>query len=98
LPPGIKICSIRPLLGATLAHACAKPFLTYGEGPGRLQGAKVSFALEQVALDIIISTGLVSNFTSGGDKYYYNSNLAHCVYCGATLVPPAASIICTAKW
>ena len=77
-----------PLLGATLAHACAQPLLTYGEQAlADCKAHRVSFALEQVALDIIISTGLVSNFTSGGDKYYYNSNLAHCVYCGATLVP-----------
>lgn len=77
-----------PLLGATLAHACANPLLTYGaQALADCKAKKVSFALEQVALDIIISTGLVSNFTSGGDKYYYNSNLAHCVYCGATMVP-----------
>lgn len=77
-----------PFLGANLAHACANPLLTYGaKALADCRAKKVSFELEQVALDIIISTGLVSNFTSGGDKYYYNSNLAHCVYCGATMVP-----------
>jgi glycerol dehydrogenase-like iron-containing ADH family enzyme len=49
--------------------------------------------IEQIALDIIITTGLVSNFTvhqnnpDPKDDYYYNSSLAHCVYYGASLFP-----------
>ena len=50
-----------------------------------------SYELEQIALDIIISTGLVSNLTSDAEKYYYNSSLAHCVYYGSTVVPACAS-------
>ena len=50
-------------------------------------------AIEQVALDIIITAGLVSNFTvhennpNPEEDYYYNSSLAHCVYYGASLFP-----------
>ena len=50
-----------------------------------LRANKVSYELEQVALDIIISTGLVSNMVSAAPKYYYNSSLAHCVYYGSTV-------------
>ena len=36
-------------------------------------------------LDIIVSTGLVSNMTTQMPNYYYNASLAHCVYYGATV-------------
>lgn len=46
-----------------------------------MQKKKLDFALEQVALDIIMSTGIVSNFAThenqpdSKDNYYYNSRL-----------------------
>ena len=44
-----------------------------------------SFALDQVTLDIIVSTGIVSNMMTTVNDYYYNSTLAHCVYYGSTV-------------
>ena len=38
-------------------------------------------------MDIIISTGLVSNCTTGGGEYYYNSSLAHMFYNASTVLP-----------
>lgn len=46
-------------------------------------------------MDIIISTGIVSNFETHEaqpdpkDDYYYNSTLAHCVYYGVSTIPAA---------
>lgn len=81
-----------PLLGSKVALVCASPLLKYGaKALADCKAHKISYELEQVALDIIMSTGLVSNFTTGGkDKYYYNSNLAHCFYNGSTLIPACA--------
>ena len=43
-------------------------------------------------LDIIISTGLVSNLTTTENDYYYNSSLAHAFYNGSTLVEGARGL------
>lgn len=81
-----------PLLGAQLACACDKPLLDFGKKALEdCKNNKPSDELEQVALDIIVSTGLVSNLTSDGDNYYYNSSLAHCVYYGSTVVSGCSS-------
>lgn len=83
-----------PLMGMSISKICTNPLVEYGEKA--LIDCKLgstSFELEQVALDIIISTGIVSNFaTHEGqkdpkDNYYYNSSLAHCVYYGSSLIP-----------
>ena len=73
------------LVGRSLCAACTEPLLTYGKKA--LESAKKgksSRALQEVALSIIVSTGLVSNMTVT-PQYYYNSNLAHCFYYGATI-------------
>lgn len=77
------------LLGTQLAHTCTDPLLAYGEAAlDQCRRQTPGFELEQVALAIVVSTGLVSNLTvDPGQAYYYNSSLAHCVYYGATLVP-----------
>ncbi|GAA0075679.1 iron-containing alcohol dehydrogenase family protein [Clostridium sp. CTA-5] len=81
-----------PLMGANLSKACGLPLIEYGKKAlDSCKNNMVTFELEQVALDIIISTGIVSNMTSKKGEYYYNSSLAHCVYYGATMVPKAAS-------
>lgn len=60
--------------------------IEYGaEALESIREKKASFALDQVTLDIIISTGIVSNMMSTVDSYYYNSTLAHCVYYGSTV-------------
>lgn len=75
-----------PLMGVQLSRVCTDPLVTYGGAALEdLRNHKASFALDQVTLDIIISTGIVSNMTSTKDDYYYNSSLAHCVYYGATV-------------
>lgn len=83
-----------PLLGKTIAGMCTDPLVDYGKKA--LEDCKnniASFELEQVALDIIITTGIVSNFATHEaqpdpkDNYYYNSSLAHCVYYGSSLIP-----------
>lgn len=83
-----------PLLGLGIASTCTTPLLTFGSQT--LQDCKnnrVSFELEQVALAIIILTGLVSNCTvrqnqpDPKENYYYNSSLAHCVYNGSSVIP-----------
>lgn len=75
-----------PLMGVQLSKVCTRPLLDYGkEALASLKAHKVSDALMQVTLDIIISTGIVSNMTTHIPDYYYNSSLAHCVYYGATV-------------
>jgi len=62
------------------------PLIDYGKKALEdLREKRVSYELEQVTLDIIISTGLVSNMVSSAPDYYYNSSLAHCVYYGSTV-------------
>ena len=74
------------LLGVQLSGICTSPLVTYGEQAyADIQKKQVSHALEQVTLDIIISTGLVSILVSHAPEYYYNSSLAHCVYYGSTV-------------
>lgn len=81
-----------PLLGLGIAKTCTDPLTTFGKKALHdCKNNKVSFELEQVALDIIILTGIVSNcethINQPNDKYYYNSSLAHCVYYGSSLIP-----------
>ena len=42
-----------------------------------------------MVLDIIISTGIVSNMTNKYGEYYYNSSLAHAFYNGSTVIDAA---------
>ena len=78
------------LLGAQLSKACTAPLIDFGaKALEDCKANKASYELEQVALDIIISTGIVSNLTSGGEKYYYNSSLGHAFYYGSTVIPKA---------
>ncbi len=76
------------LLGIQVSHSCTSPILEYGEQAYTdFKAKKVTFALQQVILDIIMSTGIVSNLTCGGEEYYYNSSLAHCFYNASTVLP-----------
>lgn len=83
-----KKLSHTPLLGAQLSGACDEPLLSFSyKALEDCRKNSTSYELEQIVLDIIISTGLVSNLTSDAEKYYYNSSLAHCVYYGSTVIP-----------
>lgn len=82
-----------PLMGTCISKICTDPLIQYGKKA--IEDCKEntpSFELEQVALDIIVSTGIVSNFATHEaqkdpkDDYYYNSSLAHCVYYGSSLI------------
>ncbi len=80
-----KKLSHTPLMGVQLSRVCTEPLLDYGEGAlEALKAKQANKDLEQVALDIIISTGLVSNMTTQLPDYYFNSSLAHCVYNAST--------------
>lgn len=83
-----------PLMGKCIAKVCTDPLVEYGKKALEdCRNKKPSFELEQVALDIVISTGIVSNFATHEaqpdpkDNYYYNSSLAHCVYYGSSMIP-----------
>lgn len=77
------------LLGRVLGQVCTAPLLDYGEQAlADFKAQKVTYELQQVVLDIIISTGLVSNCTTGPNgEYYYNSSLAHLFYNSSTVLP-----------
>lgn len=80
------LLSHTPMMGVQLSRICTTPLVDYGkQALEDLRNKTVSYALDQVALDIIISTGLVSNMVSAAPDYYYNSSLAHCVYYGSTV-------------
>ncbi|MDO4280485.1 MAG: iron-containing alcohol dehydrogenase family protein [Peptococcaceae bacterium] len=80
-----------PLMGVQLSKICTEPLLTYGkEALESSKANKDTKALEQVILDIIISTGIVSNMVTHMPEYYYNSSLAHCVYYGAAVTKKGA--------
>lgn len=81
-----------PLLGRAISAASTEPLISYGKKALEdCEHNTPSEEIEQVALDIIITAGLVSNLTvheknpDPADDYYYNSSLAHCVYYGASL-------------
>ena len=71
-------------LGLALAHTCTEPLMTYGvQGLADVRANRSSEAVRQIALDIVVNTGYVSNLTNQPD-FYYNSTLAHAFYNGST--------------
>lgn len=71
-------------LGLALAHTCTEPLMTWGvQGLADVRENRSSEAVRQIALDIVINTGYVSNLTNQPD-FYYNSTLAHAFYNGST--------------
>lgn len=75
-----------PLMGRQVSRICTDPLIEYGaQALESIREKKTSYALDQVILDIIVSTGIVSNMMTTVDSYYYNSTLAHCIYYGATV-------------
>lgn len=76
-------------LGLTFAHTCTAPLMTYGEqGLADVRADRSSEAVRQIALDIVVNTGYVSNLTNQPD-FYYNSSLAHAFYNATCGVPRA---------
>lgn len=75
-----------PLMGIQISRACTDPLLEYGkEALDSIEKHEPTVALEQVALTIIVTCGLVSNLVTQMPDYYYNSSMAHCVYYGSTI-------------
>lgn len=84
-----------PLMGRALAVSCERPLFEYSaKALADKRSGTSSYELEQVILDIIISTGLVSNMTTnlGAEQgaYYFNSSTAHAFYNAYTGIGAAA--------
>lgn len=76
-----------PLMGQVLAGACQEPLLQFGQQALEDFDAKrVSAAFSECVLDIIVTTGVVSNLTTDR-QYYYNSSGSHCFYNAYTVLP-----------
>ena len=74
-------------LGLALAHTCTEPLMTYGvQGMEDVRNGKSTEAVKQIALDIVVNTGYVSNLTNQND-YYYNSSVAHAFYNASCAIP-----------
>ncbi|MFR3877398.1 MAG: iron-containing alcohol dehydrogenase [Collinsella sp.] len=74
-------------LGLALAHTCSEPLFTYGvQGLEDVRQNLSSEAVKQIALDIVVNTGYVSNLTNQND-YYYNSSVAHAFYNATCSIP-----------
>ena len=73
-------------LGVALAKACTEPLIAFGaQGIADCRNNVVSEAVQEIALDIVVSTGYVSNLTNQPD-FYYNSSIAHAFYNASTSV------------
>ncbi len=63
--------------------------MTFGaQGLADVRANRASEAVKQIALDIVVNTGYVSNLTNQPD-FYYNSSLAHAFYNATCGVPRA---------
>lgn len=84
-----------PLMGRALAQSCGRPLFEYSATAiTDKQEGHTSYEFEQIVLDIIISTGLVSNMVTnlGAEQgaYYFNSSVAHAFYNAYTGMGEAA--------
>lgn len=80
-------------LGLALAHTCSEPLFTYGvQGLEDVRQDLSSEAVKQIALDIVVNTGYVSNLTNQND-YYYNSSVAHAFYNATCSIPREGSYL-----
>ncbi len=71
--------------GVALSGCCTEPLLQYGiQAMEDCKNNRASKAIEMVALDIFINTGMVSNMV---DSHKYNTNLAHALFNSMTMLP-----------
>ena len=71
--------------GVALSGCCTEPLLKYGvQAMEDCRNNRASKAIEMVALDIFINTGMVSNMV---DSHKYNTNLAHALFNSMTILP-----------
>jgi glycerol dehydrogenase-like iron-containing ADH family enzyme len=70
--------------GVAMSRCCTAPFLTYGvQAMKDVKENKPSKAIEAVAMNIIVNTGMVSNMV---DSAKYNTNLAHALFNSFTML------------
>lgn len=89
-----KHLSHTPLLGVQVGSICEAPLLEMGKAALEdFREKKLTDAFLECVLDIIVSTGIVSNLTMklGSGGYYYNSSLAHLFY-NAVMAQPSGVI------
>ena len=80
-------------LGLALAHTCSEPLFTFGvQGLEDVRQDQSTEAVKQIALDIVVNTGYVSNLTNQND-YYYNSSVAHAFYNASCSIPREGSYL-----
>ncbi|MDU5408090.1 MAG: iron-containing alcohol dehydrogenase, partial [Streptococcus agalactiae] len=74
------------VLGQAVALSSNEAFYQFGEqGLKDVEANLASRAVEEIALDILISTGYASNLVNQPD-FYYNSCHAHAFYYGTTAI------------
>ena len=70
--------------GVAMSSCCTEPLLKYGiQAMEDCKLNRPSEAIEHVALDIFINTGMVSNMV---DSHKYNTNLAHALFNSMTML------------
>ena len=71
-------------LGLAIARSCAEPLFEYGaQALADVREGRATKAVQQIALDIIVNTGYVSNLMNQHD-FYFNSSLAHAFFNAST--------------
>ncbi len=71
-------------LGLAIARSCAEPLFEYGlQALADVREGRATKAVQQIALDIIVNTGNVSNLMNQND-FYFNSSLAHAFFNAST--------------
>jgi len=71
--------------GVAMSDCCTLPFLKYGvQAMEDSKQNKPSAAIEAIALNIIVNTGMVSNMV---DSQKYNTNLGHAIFNSMTTLP-----------
>lgn len=79
-------------MGDTLTPACTKPLFKYSKKAlEQIKAKKCGNELQEAALDIIVTSAIVSCMCTGtnedGSNYFYISSSAHAFYDGTTAVP-----------
>ena len=82
-----------------MSRQCLEPLLQYGQQAMEdNKQQRCTYALEQVVLAVIVTTGLVSILVTREHTADYNSGLAHGIFYAMTTLPEFEKIICTAQW
>ena len=75
-------------LGVNVSRMCLDPLLTYGaQAMADIDAERCTYAVEQVILAIIVTTGIASILLTAEHIVDYNSGLAHAVFYALTAWP-----------